>query len=821
MLKLTRGNNTDYKQFYLSNSQFIVELTRTGSYDLTPYFTSSAKLNVTIYNNSGASCTFQTTSKETVAMPPIITIAKYSITNLVGADTLPYSADLYVSIDKQTDPLIEGAGDGVISWGDVQSKPSTFAPSAHTHTKANITDFTHTHAKADITDFSHTHNYADILDAPADTTAITLEPTGFDKNDLVTLTYDVDTRKVVLGGSGWKAYWRGQEVTELIPGWESTAHPTDYGAYYVYWDDEGLIISTTPWNFDKLQIAFISYQATYSFALRETHGLLQWQTHRHLHATIGTYVRSGFDASAYVLNSTTAADRRVSISEGTVMDEDLPSVVPQLLKTDNAGSPYAWFSLTGANTPVLEQYKSEIINTNVGVLRYNLFSTTWGQSDITNNSYGKIFVIALPMDASPSSQSYRYLFIQPQQISGSLNTIQAVAFSSVNFGTFSTTVPEFVPIAEIIVRQQVSGWTLISVNKITGARQLLTSAATGITAVTTDATLTGSGTAGAPLAVASNLIPYYFPRWTFAGTYAYPSLPLVSNGGFWYDPTLKELLIPYVDADARTHETELKKLDYSSVIYIYNADKTKKNKYVFTQSDIVTSANYILIQCDSFTNNLNEEFTLTATELYSMEFIFCALQDLTDLRTINISDPVNDQVLAYSSGSWINKTISTTGKAALSVGWFNDLADGNVSSADYYFSSSTLGAVWNLVGTDFSILQSSNITGILQEQVGTNKCGVRNVSGVTKQFLVLAKCLGLPTATTWVTFGLLTDNTNGNTHIRPSRVVVYTPQTESTAIEFHCVVSMAHNSDVYLAGSCHSTGQFLKLINIVLTVIEL
>ena len=43
-----------------------------------------------------------------------------------------------------------------VEWADVTGKPSTFPPSAHTHTKADITDFAHTHTVSQITDYDKT-----------------------------------------------------------------------------------------------------------------------------------------------------------------------------------------------------------------------------------------------------------------------------------------------------------------------------------------------------------------------------------------------------------------------------------------------------------------------------------------------------------------------------------------------------------------------------------------------------------------------------------------------------------------------------------------
>ena len=188
-----------------------------------------------------------------------------------------------------------------------------------------------------------------------------------------------------------------------------------------------------------------------------------------------------------------------------------------------------------------------------------------------------------------------------------------------------------------------------------------------LSAVTHDVnTLVGDGTPASALRVAPRVFPYYYPRWTFGGTYEHSEGPpsAVTNGVFWQDPAYvvdglnwKELLIPYIDVSGVDHEAEMKKLDYSSVIHIYNSDKTKKNKYVFAQSAI-GNPGFIIILCDTSGKNLNEEFTFTIGETYSMEFIFSAIQDINDLRNMSINNPQDDEVLTYSGGAWINTAIS-------------------------------------------------------------------------------------------------------------------------------------------------------------------
>ncbi len=50
--------------------------------------------------------------------------------------------------------VADASGTSSVDWTSVLNKPSTFAPSAHTHVKTDITDFAHTHLLADITDYT-------------------------------------------------------------------------------------------------------------------------------------------------------------------------------------------------------------------------------------------------------------------------------------------------------------------------------------------------------------------------------------------------------------------------------------------------------------------------------------------------------------------------------------------------------------------------------------------------------------------------------------------------------------------------------------------
>lgn len=344
----------------------------------------------------------------------------------------------------------------------------------------------------------------------SDMSAITKEPTGFDNPENVAITYDSNTRTVSLFGANWKAYWRGTEVANFTAGWTSPAHDIFQGNYYLYYDGVDFVWSNTPWTFDKLQIAYVAFQGLWYFGVRECHGLMPWQVHEELHKTSGTYLYAGGDLSNYVLNSTTATNRRVDISTCVLADEDLHTSNYQLLKTDNAGNPYCTFYMNGT-TATLVTGQAEIIPVFGAIPQYNLNTGggVYTTTDFPNNNYGKIFVMAMPVTGDQPSQDKRFVFIMPQQVSGSLNTVRAVAFNSLVLSTFGSALNEYLPIAEIIVRYSGGDWHLISVNKLSGTKQLLISSAVGLTSVSTDGvSITGNGTPSNPLVASGSPTPF-------------------------------------------------------------------------------------------------------------------------------------------------------------------------------------------------------------------------------------------------------------------------------------------------------------------------
>ena len=478
------------------------------------------------------------------------------------------------------------------------------------------------------------------------------DDTGFDYPENVVVSYDFQTRTVTLTGSNWNAYWKGQQITSLITGWTSAAHANTAGnMYFLYYNGTNFVWSTTPWTFDMLQICFVFYYFGATFALRECHGLtMDYATHQHLHNTVGTVLLSGGDFANYVDNSSVATNRRPTISTAVVLDEDLKSTLTAL----NTNS-YTWFQYSGT-LATIQIDRPEIVYDISGIMQYNSYNVgtgQWSDTPFSNNSYGKIYVVALPTTADATSEPVKFLFIAPQK-TGTLTLTQSLTFGTLTFPLVS----EYVPIAEIIVHQLANDWQIYSITKLTGTKAQLTSTSAGLTRVTADIiTINGDGTTSAPLSVASRVFPYYYPIYSYDGDYTSPTINIQSEGLFAVDRTNFKIIFTLIDFMGVGHSTELEKLDYSSIITVYSPDKTKKNTYVITQQTIlnnVTPPTYIEFKYDVFGSH--REFDEMLFDSGGVEFLFVPLQDLSDFRDTLISNPVESDVLTFASNKWINKS---------------------------------------------------------------------------------------------------------------------------------------------------------------------
>ena len=330
------------------------------------------------------------------------------------------------------------------------------------------------------------------------TPAYTKEPTGFTDPANIDVAYDKVARTVTLTGNV-HALFKGQVVAALVSGWTSSAHDVADGTYFLYHNGTTFVWATAPWDFAEIPIAFIS-KGNITISLRETHGLMPWETHKEFHETVGTYASSGGDFSNYVLSSNVATERRPHISELTVADEDLPTVLAEL-----ATNLYAQFYLEGAGVPNINLEAAEVIPLATATRPYfNYFDgATWSQVVFPNNHYGKVFILAIPGTSDADMQKQRFLFIQAQSTSSNLAEAQNVTVNDLNLGGIEKALPEYVYIGEILIQYTSSNFKLVEVNKLSGTRVQNSTSAGYLSSVATDESLDGNGTVGNPLSVAN------------------------------------------------------------------------------------------------------------------------------------------------------------------------------------------------------------------------------------------------------------------------------------------------------------------------------
>ena len=346
---------------------------------------------------------------------------------------------------------------------------------------------------------------------------------GFSSPASVIVTYDSTTQKVTLTGTT-TAYWQGSLIAALESGWVSTAHPDVTGhLYWLYYNGSTFLWSTDIYpGFDQVLIAFINYGSTNKFGMRECHGLMQWQCHESFHKNIGTYRSSGGTVAGYTLASITAAERRPSVSECIIIDEDLPTT--NLSLADNGL--YSQFYLTGAGASTYTLDAAEIIPVSGNNPYYNSFSTpNWSQTLMPGNSYATVWLLEMPACAGADNQKYRHTWVQPQWItqassSGLSHLAAALASelqrlpSELNLGLLSTANPEFIPIARLVIAYVNGNWTLEAVTNLIGSKFALVGSPPGLflANVSVTAPITGMGTVASPLVIpaATDSVNGYF-----------------------------------------------------------------------------------------------------------------------------------------------------------------------------------------------------------------------------------------------------------------------------------------------------------------------
>lgn len=387
--------------------------------------------------------------------------------------------------------------------------------------------------------------------------AFTKEPTGFAFPEAVTVSYDSTSRTVTVTGADISAYWRSNSVPGLTgTSWTSDPHSAGVTQnQFLYYNGTTFVWDTSFPSFDILSIVTVGYTSlgAYAGSIRECHGTMPWQVHRELHQVIGSYMSGGGDLSSYVLNSTTAGDRRLDISATTINDEDLQTINSAL--TSNL---YSIIYLTGSNTRAYTDDYAEIVPVSGSRPYINTYTGgTWTQTLIDNNNYACIFIVATPRTADTLSQKRRYMFIQPQTQFSTFDAVNNYIPSNLNLGEQTNLFQEFVFIGKIIIRYTGGDWHLIKVEKLTGSRISQIAVSGGMLSIVThDATLSGDGTASSPLSAVQYTIINSAMMGSATGTLGFFSIhpqnvnpfenALTTSGDIFNNGKLNPIIMPYV-----------------------------------------------------------------------------------------------------------------------------------------------------------------------------------------------------------------------------------------------------------------------------------
>jgi len=367
----------------------------------------------------------------------------------------------------------------------------------------------------------------------------TKDPTGFTDPEKVVVTGNPTDKTVTLTGTV-VALWRGKKVATLVSGYVSPAHGTDTSkVYYLSYDGSTISWADSLWTFDKLHIAIAFYDATMASWVyqRECHGFMPKDCHESDHFNKGAWKESWAGLSSYLANSTTAGDRRPAIGELDMHDEDLPTI-----NTAVTNDSFTQMTLTSTGTATMTTAQAEIVPVLTANPYYNSFSTpNWSQTLMPANSVASVWLVALPMAADTDSQKLRFFWVQPQwitqaqgpaagQLATALATELTKTIGGVSFGSLTALTNEMLPISRVVIQYKSSDWTIVSVSDLNGNRyqQTQTPAGNFLSAVSTDATLTGSGTVADPLTVTQSYV-LNTGNETVAGVKTFSSFPVTPS----------------------------------------------------------------------------------------------------------------------------------------------------------------------------------------------------------------------------------------------------------------------------------------------------
>ena len=326
--------------------------------------------------------------------------------------------------------------------------------------------------------------------------------TGFTNVPSISVSYNSTNRTITLSGA-FEAYYKGKKISSLVSGYVSPAHGVTLDTtYYLYYNGTSIVWDTVEPSTSYVVIAQVYYGTTLKLAIKRTSGFMQAQDKDAICKNIGCFKKSGGEISDYTLLSTTPLVRRPTIAQTELACADITSY-SEILNTRL----YSLAYISGNSIAITNDY-SDICNLNGAIPYYNKNTAgVWSQEPMTSGQYQSIFLLSAPVTTDTANKKNRYLFVQGQEVSTDLSTIQGITTSNLELTSLTSVLPSYVFLAKIIIYYNGTDWTIHSITKVNGNQvsQLDKTINSLLKVVNVDpTTMSGKGTLSSPL----NITPH-------------------------------------------------------------------------------------------------------------------------------------------------------------------------------------------------------------------------------------------------------------------------------------------------------------------------
>ena len=280
--------------------------------------------------------------------------------------------------------------------------------------------------------------------APLEIHDSTKDPIGFESIANCSITYLV--RVLTLTFTGDTVIWLHGKRHKFTNGhsfvWAD--HTDNTNTYFMYLQDDGaggletaMCAAPAFWDLSAVvPVSYVLYKDTGDggpdgFANEERHGnTWPWAVHRDLHLQRGAWTPSGFEASGYLVGGEAIANKKVTLAEGVVVDEDLWNTVTTFIPGNyvhfwvNSTNDWTW--ATGNSFPVPYTASGVPATQNP---KYNELGV--GLTEVVlNNRWFNTYILA----TNSLDPVFRFVVIVGQQVYTSLAAAQGESIGALNLG---------------------------------------------------------------------------------------------------------------------------------------------------------------------------------------------------------------------------------------------------------------------------------------------------------------------------------------------------------------------------------------------------